>query len=230
MTPTTATKTYDKPDYILLRRPLKENPSPLHVFMHTLPYCIPVSKLALQYLPKSRTESESDKGQSQAEKEGLNLFARAVRKKVMYWRLRRRAVDRLQSRLNGDRTQRDPNGQIRKWIKGVTVNDAEYLNIRVEWLNLHWCDIKLDEMGVVQIVGHGAFQQPVYTMGPEPFNGDPGVWQGRWEVGMRVDELGEYATEETEAMEGCRRSLRGETQPLTELGSDWGSSQGVIDG
>ena len=224
-----ATKTYGKPYYILLRRPSNKNHNHLRVHKHTLPSCIPVQSLAIQYLSKERTGSEGEETHVQAEKEGLNLFARAVRKKAMYLNFRRHAVDRLKSRLNEDRIQLDTNGQSRKWVKDVMANDAGYLSFRIEWLGGHWYDIDLDETGVVQSVKHGAGQRSHRANMPTSFEGDPGVWHGRWEVGMPVDALGEYSAEGTEAMEDHRRSTRGSVESLNGLESEQSSDEHHMD-
>ena len=204
---TSATKSYDKPDYILLHRPSKENPSLLRVHKQTLPPFIRVKDLALKYLPQLRAESETE---APSEKQSLNDFARAVRQKMMSFQLRRQAVDQVQSRLNGDRTTHHPDRGLRKWITEVAPNDSGYLAFRVMWLNSDRYDIELDEAGIVQRVDHiRDTEESLETVVPEHFTGGPGVWQGRWERGMRVDELGEFSPKEWEVMEGHRRSSSG---------------------
>ena len=186
-----ATKSFDKPDYLLLNRPSKQHPDRFRIHKHTLPPSIQVSDLASRYLSDSRSLDENL--QRKAEEKRLDLLTRSIRRKSLWLKARRNGINALQARLNNDRATRDPNGQARLRIRNVRIKDAECREFIVTWEDYEMMEFWIGETAIVQ--GVRSLLEDVI---PSPLIGERGVWRGRWEAGMKLDELGAFSAEEFE--------------------------------
>ena len=139
---------FAKPNYILLNRPYSQDKERLRVHRHTLPPCIPLKRLADQFLTSPNSAATIDPGegiplkQPKQHKQDLSRLVREIRRSLISYQRRKEAIQIVQEKVQHDSGENA--------IREINAVDAELQELRIDWTDGSVARIRVSQKGDIE--------------------------------------------------------------------------------